>query len=138
MNHKGTDYNIAKTGSDYAKVHAFLRENEKSPHRLTYPTIMAERGGSVVGVWGTYGGMKQVIIGAYVNTGGNPLFVLIKLADLYNALALRIGLRLYKFAVDKSDISWVRTISKLGFEAYAVTRTQVWFRRTIQCASTPQ
>ena len=135
MKQQGTDYRIAESGADYSKCHSFIRDNHFQDPPITFPTIMAERKGKLVGVLGTHKSNKAIIAGPLIiNTPGNNAFVGVRLIEGYEKVLATLKVKTYVAAMWKHQPDWIRMASAVGFEPLAVENGVVWMKRTLSHA----
>ena len=132
VNLHGTDYNIVLNPAHYRACHKFLRDNKVKPVKLTYPTLVAEREGEIIGLMGTLRSDKAVIAGpVYVSIPNSP--VSYRLIEVYEQYLKSKGIKKFIFSVDVDNHKWLNMVQRVG--VYKKTGTKgnsIWFERTLQ------
>lgn len=129
-----TMYRLASSSADYKKAHAFLSEEDAKPKRLSFPTILAEREGELVGVLGTWPSDQAVVAGPIAVrplNGGNPSFLLLHLAEAYENILRAAGVKFYLTSSRSDNTTFLTTLEEIGFERYAEENDVVWLRREL-------
>lgn len=128
-----TQYRLALTPRDYRACHAFMRENDMKPTQVKFPTIMAERAGKMVGMFGTYPSEDAIVAGPLLLAKDTPSpFVKIKMAEYYEAVLAKAGVARYVFWCDEDDEKALTMVRKLGYKEFAHVGKAIWFEKVIR------
>ena len=128
----GTDYKVVSNPAHYRACHKFLRDNKVKPVKLTYPTLVAERKGEIVGIMGTLRSDKAVIAGPVYVSIPNSM-VPFRLIQTYELFLKSQGIKKFIFSVDTYNHKWLNMIERAG--VYNRTRLKgqnIWFERELQ------
>lgn len=133
MTPRDTRYRLAASSRDYARCHALLRAQGPDTD-LTFPTVLAEREGQVVGFLSTRPSKQAIIAGPLVidRATSRPAITAWRLADAYEIILRRAGVTSYAFHVSAGRPEWVSTLGRLGFEPWqAEPSGGMWYRRAL-------
>ena len=128
-----TQYHLATTSHDYRRCNEFLRGAEVEYKHLSFPTVMAERDGGIVGIVSTQPRKDLVVAGPmHVGVDGNPSFVFMRLVECYERVLKLAGVTFYHFFTSGKMLD---NLSRLG-EEWSVEKVPgdgetSWFRRMI-------
>ena len=121
-----TLYRLATTPADYRKCHKIIKP---LAWKLSYPTVMAERDGDLLGFLSTLRHPKRVVAGPIHAPNG---IVMLRLAEAYENFLWTAGVRVY--LVPAQDPRHAGMLDRLGYERTAETGGVAWFRKTLRAA----
>ena len=132
MKPRDTVYRLAHSPKDYAACRALLREQGEDV-RLSFPTVMAEREGAVVGFCATQPRKDAVVAGPLVVAKDlpRPGITIIRLGEAYENVMRAAGVKVYWFHVEPHMTEWADILKRVGFEPYAEDAAGVRFRRVL-------
>lgn len=122
-----THYRLATCPVDYRKCRALMPE----PVPLSFPTVMAERNGQVVGFLATQPKKDAVVAGPLWLRERAP-FVTLRLLEAYDNVMRAAGIAAYHFHIEGANPTWRSQVERLGFEPWHGDETGVWYRRTLR------
>ena len=130
---KTTQYHLATTSHDYRRCNKFLREAEVEYKRLSFPTVMAERNGGIVGIVSTQPRKDMIAAGPiYVDVDGNTSFVLIRLIEAYENILRAAGVKDYYFSITGQILSiMTRLMGSLEADKLEEVDGYTWFRKAV-------
>ena len=126
-----TTYRLAVGPADYKKCRALMAEFIE-PVALSFPTVMAERDGKLIGFLATQPRKEAVIAGPLMLRERSP-FVTLRLLEAYDNVMRAAGITAYHFYV-KNGNQWREQVERLGFEAWSHDEGGAWYRRTLKAA----
>src|SRR5262245_15791229 len=127
MKPRDTTYRLVTRPQEYQRCHQFLKDQGYDEPRLTYPSIMAQRGEELIGVLATQPRSDAIVAGPVaVSKGG--LITAIRLFEAYERLLWHSGVRSYYFGVEKANTSWIEQLNRFGLIACQVTDEAVWYQ----------
>ena len=131
-----TSYKIAVTPQDFKNAYGFFRAlNDPPVVKLSHPTILVERDGSIVGALGTMKNEYKILAGPLainLPKGHNPGHIIIRLGQIYEALLKAANIKVYYFGIDRDKPEWIDIIRKgLNLEPYALFEGRLYFRREL-------
>lgn len=122
--------------SDIEACKKIWAHNEKlfgKPNKLGWPTIVAERGGKILGFLSTNPG-KALIAGPMIVNGGSSPFVVMRLVEAYEHILMVAGVKTYLFHIDDKNESWLKLVHKANLgdrvKEYRKDDTGRWFQRS--------
>lgn len=122
-----TTYRLAAVPSDYRAVRALSGTTE----RMTWPTVVAERDGRIIGCFGTYFSDDAIVAGAM---HAPHAIVGLRLIEAYERVLRLAGVRSYLFsiAVD-APASWRHTLKNSTdlVEPLGEHNGEQWYRRKL-------
>jgi hypothetical protein len=130
---RDTVYRLARSTKDFQRCHALLAEQgvERSP--LSYPTVMALRGDSLVGCLSRIPSDTSVIAGPLAVSSPRPLLTVMRLIEAWELVLWRAGVRSYQFCIDLTQHkAWLQMVEKAGLVPYTQDERYVWFRRELK------
>ena len=112
-----TTYKLARPGGQYNALYAMAKRAGGRPRigDFGFPTVVAERGGKVIGFVATRPDERAVIAGPLVIEGGPNPFVFLRLAEAYENVLRAAGVKAYLHQIDKSRPEHVGFMERLGF-----------------------
>lgn len=124
-----TTYRLAKSPADYRRCRAL----QTTPDTLSFPTVMAERDGAVIGFLATQPRRDLLVAGPLVTTltGQAAAILIMRLIDAYEAVLRQAGVTLYLFSVERTNTAWLAKVAALGATPYEQGDTLVWFKREV-------
>lgn len=123
-----TVYRLAHSPKDYAACHALLTERAT----LSWPTIVAERDGSIIGFLATQPRTDAIVAGPLaVRPSPGAAWTLMRLIDAYEAVLRLAGVTSYRFFVERANARWTRLVAKLGLEPLSQDDTHAWYERRV-------
>ena len=130
---RDTTYRLAQTPMDYRRCHALMAQRNVV-RRIKRPTIMAERGGALIGMLATEAMDTMIVCGPLVVSKdlARPAFVVIRLVELYEALMRAAGVRVFVFAVPRQNARWMNWLLTLGLEPWQQQGEDIWFWREVR------
>ena len=126
-----TTYRLATSPRDYTRCRALMREFVE-PVALSFPTVMAERDGVLLGFLATQPRKEAVIAGPLMLRDRSP-FVTLRLLEAYDNVMRAAGITAYHFYVRQGN-AWRSQVERLGFEAWHQDEGGAWYRRTLKAA----
>jgi hypothetical protein len=130
---RDTIYRLARSTKDFQRCHALLAEQgvERSP--LSYPTVMALRGETLVGCLSRITSDTAVIAGPLAVSSPRPILTVMRLISAWEGVLWRAGVRSYHFGIDTTQHKeWLRMIEKVGLVPYHTDEQYVWFKRELK------
>lgn len=127
-----TSYLILSSSKDRKEAERFLADSSVQFSDLKFPTVIARRNGSVIGVMGTIPNDKAILAGpVHVQVNGNPSFVLKDLVTAYENVLKAAGVTMYNFFIAEDNDKFLNVFAKLPklYDRYAIEEGRVWFRR---------
>ena len=136
MRASNTRYRLAHSPADYRKAHTLARlVDERLDGPMTFPTVLADRDGTVVGVLGSAPDKNFLVAGPLAIMPDLPSKgpVLMRLIEAYENLASWLGIDRVLFRVHTDESSrWVESVSRLyHIEPYAIKDGWAWFERKL-------
>lgn len=130
MHARDTGYYCCTTSAEYRRCHAALRA-WGSDEPLRFPTIYAERQGALMGVLGTTAHPQVICAGPLLiaPTIRRPIFVAVRLLEVYESVLQRAGITAYTFGIAKEHPAWYRVACTMGAVPTTETPTEWWLRR---------
>ena len=134
MHPSQTLYRLATTPADYRRCHVLLR-SQGATHRLAFPTVLAERGGTLLGFLSTNPNDRAIVAGPLVlmTNGHNLGIVAMRLIEAYERILTLAGVASYHFAIPRGDAfePWRNIVNRVGIMPYAETETHWWYKREL-------
>jgi hypothetical protein len=130
---RDTVYRLARSTKDFQRCHALLAEQgvERSP--LSYPTVMALRGETLVGCLSRIQSDTAVIAGPLAVSSPRPILTVMRLIEAWELVLWRAGVRSYHFGIQlPQHKAWLQIVEKVGLQPYAQDEQVVWFRRELK------
>lgn len=125
-------YRLAQRGgSDYSRAHALIRKdgNTVNGWHLSFPTILAEEDGELIGFLSTLPRKDAVVVGRVV--APSP-FVLLRLVEAYENVLFLAGVTYYLIPIPEERQDFVDMIQRgLSIEPWAEHDKHVWFKREV-------
>ena len=125
MRPTSTIYRLAKAGGEYNKLYAMLKRQsgEKAQGLFDFPTVVAVRGGEVIGFLATVKHEKAIICGPLVLRDGPNVFVGLRLLDAYERVLRAAGVKAYFTLVPESHKGELRLLEDgLSFKRMGVAK----------------
>lgn len=99
----------------------------------SFPTVLAERDGQVLGFLATARSDKAVIAGPLVIApeARRPVIVMMRLIEAYEVVLKRAGVVSFYFHVAEANPMWRRLVEKMGHKAYHRDDAGQWYRRKV-------
>lgn len=128
-----TLYRLAHSPKDYGACHWLAAQREMPVKRLSWPTVVAERDGEVIGFLATQPRDDAIVAGPLaVGDVPRPLITIIRLIDAYENVLRAAGVSSYLFAVERDNPEWQALIDKAGeMQPHKTTEDAVWYLRRI-------
>lgn len=126
-----TTYRLITHSHDYKRAHSFLDNDEwdrGKNKKLSFPTIIAERMGEVVGVLSTRKSSMTVMTGS---VSARSAFILIKMIEVYEYILRQAGVIIYLIAVTNKNKKFIDQITRIIGNPFHVDEDNTWFRRRI-------
>lgn len=130
----GVEYRLAEGSGDFRKVRKFLDANvEETVPRLSFPTIVAEKDGEIIGVCGTNIKQQTIFQGPLALKRDRPRrFTALRLIDAYDAVMRLAGISMYAVYVDRQNIPLKDLFQKtFEIEPYASTDEGFYYLRKL-------
>ena len=129
---RDTFYRLAHSPKDYSACRALLREQGEDA-RLSFPTVVAERAGRIIGFCATQPRKDAVVAGplAVAKDIPHPGITIIRLGEAYENVLKAAGIKVYWFHVEPHMKEWADILRRVGFEPMQQDDTGGWFRRAI-------
>ena len=133
MKLQGTDFRLARTSGDYRKCHQLVRNLNVDNKTFSFPTILAERDGELIGLMGTIPVNGAIVAGPLVvKVDGNPGPVMIRLVEAYDNLLRGIGVKCYLFFLFPKDKRQREMVERaLDTPPLKVENGKIWYRRDV-------
>ena len=134
MNPHHTTYRLAKPGGEYNRIYALCRRAGGRIRKgdLNFPTVVAERGGEVIGFVSTKPCTEAVVAGPLVIEGGKNPFVFLRLTEAYENVLRKAGVKVYLHEIDKDRPEHVAMMERLGFIRWHDAARTVVMKRELQ------
>lgn len=129
-----TSYRLATTPADYRKCQALMREY-REPVPLSFPTVMAERDGELIGFLSTHTKHGAVVAGPLVIREGLRAFTMVRLIEAYDRVMWRAGVKSYHFHVSAANAQWREQIERFGMTPWHTDEQGAWFKRELAHAA---
>lgn len=131
MKPRDTLYRLAATAADYRACHAIMRTNGNFDQQLKFPTVVADRGGKIVGFLSTNACDWCHMAGPLETSNGSPIMVM-RLIEAYENLIRLMGLTRYCFSIAKSQKRWIEQTSSFDMvEAIAEDEENIVFEKIL-------
>lgn len=130
---RDTRYRLADSPADYRACHDLLRAQGEQQD-LTWPTVLADRRGIILGFLATTPSDEAVIAGPLViaKEAPRPGIIVLHLVEAYETVLRLAGVSLFNFWVRTSNRPWRAILAKLEFQPYHVADDGIeWFTRRI-------
>lgn len=118
---RSTKYRLATSPADYKACRALFADNHGADptNSLSFPTVMAERDGALVGFLSTWSSKKALIAGPLEVKGGKNIFLFIRLIEAYENVMRIAGVKRFLFFTqlgreDSFDPERIKEFSKFG------------------------
>lgn len=122
-------YKLATTLADYRRAQDCCRRGGYPRVTLSFPTIIAERDGQVVGVLAT-GDSRRAVFAHRIVAETPQMFI--RLAEAYEFVLLKAGVTSYLIPADETNEKLLRALEKAGtVREYARQDGIVWFQRPV-------
>jgi len=134
MTPRDTEYRLAASPRDYARCRDLMRgQPEASDTHLTFPTVMAERAGRLLGFLSTHPSKDAVIAGPLILAPDlpRPGFVTLRLGEAYDAVMRKAGMAFYWFHVPPELLSYHRVLQRMGFEVRDQNENGTFYTRRL-------
>lgn len=128
---RDTVYRLARPGGEYNALYAMARREGMDGGKMAWPTVVAERGGKVVGFLSTHPRDDAIVAGPAVIAGGRNMLMLLRLWQAYDELMRAAGVRFYFFGVDKGNLQHIARVKSLNVPSIGEDEEQVWFKREL-------
>lgn len=99
--------------------------------KLSWPTIIAERNGRLLGFVSTQPTKKMLVVGPLITRKPCHSIVILRLVEAYEYILRKAGVSSYWFHVEKKNKQWLKLIYKLGLKENDETDTGYWFERKL-------
>ena len=131
-----TLYRLATSAQDYRKCHALLKAEGLS-YKLSFPTVMADRDGDIVGFLSTAPRKDAVIAGPLFIRGDmrGQGFLTLRLGEAYENVMRAAGIREYLAVVDPGNERWTEALDAAGLEPMGEHDGRLWFKRRLSVAA---
>lgn len=128
-----TTIRLARPGGEWNRLYALARRAGGRPHKgdFQFPTVVAERGGEVIGFVSTKVFNDGIIAGPLVIEGGKNPFLFIRLAEGYENVMRAAGVKAYLHEIDKERPEHVGFMERLGFTRWGETPKSVVMKREL-------
>lgn len=126
-------YRLVTEPHEYSACHRLLKERGDIDQQMTFPTVIARREGKPIGFISTLPSKVAVSVGKLVVQETNrPLIIAMRLAEAYEVVLRRAGIKTYLFPVDRKRPDFLAIVEKLG-EAKRVreSTSNIWFERRL-------
>lgn len=138
MRPRDTKYRLAASPRDYQKCRALFIENHGAePLRsFSFPTVVAERAGEIVGFLSTWDQKTALIAGPLEVKGGKNMFMFIRLIEAYENVLRAAGVKRFLFftrlgRADSFDPERVKEFSGFGVKFLRTEAGQAIFVKEI-------
>ncbi len=126
-----TLYRLATSPADYRKCHALLNEKAK----LSFPTVMAEYDGELLGFYSTQKHNNAVIGGpVFIREDKRGGFIMLRLAEAYDNVLWKAGVRKYLIFTEPGREAWISLLTRLGFAPLGEHEGRFWLERRLEAA----
>ena len=98
------------------------------PKKFGFPTIVAERDGTILGFLSSDPSAKILTAGPLIVTAGVSGIVVMRLIEAYENL-IRPMMDGYLFHVDNKNMYWMKMVQQFPLKQYEKSRTGRWFMR---------
>lgn len=136
---RSTKYRLATSPNDYKACRALFAENHGADpdHSLTFPTVLAERNGEVVGFLSTWDDKKALIAGPLEVKGGKNIFTFIRLIEAYENVMRSAGVTQFLFCTkvargDSFDPERIKEYERFGVKFLRFDQHQAMFLKEIR------
>lgn len=130
-----TVYKIASSPADFRRAHAFMAAEGMEWQRLSNPLVYAERDGDIIGLLGITRTRDRLwFVGPLVVAKAirSPGRIVMRMADIFDAVMRRIGVHSYEFAVEAGNASWLEQVRRSGLaDEVSEENGLVWFKRAL-------
>jgi hypothetical protein len=129
---RDTVYRLAHSPRDLARCKALLRARGEEA-TLSFPTVLAERAGEVIGFLATQPRKDAVVAGpiAVAASIEHPAYVVIRLAEAYDAVMRKAGITLYYAHIATEYRQWADYVERVGLEPWHRDESGTWFKRRV-------
>lgn len=114
-----TIFRLARAGGEFNKLYAIARKSGTPlpAGTLNFPTVLAERDGKVIGFLSTMKspGLPGVWAGHMKLAKSPNMLLAIRLAEAYEVVLRKAGVREYFHTVDKDRTEYIDMLGRLGY-----------------------
>ena len=112
-----TTLRLARPGGEWNRLYAMAKRAGGHVYKgdFTFPTVVAERDGVVIGFLATQPTDAAVVAGPLVIEGTRNPFLFIRLVEAYENVLRAAGVKAYLHTIDKDRENHVEMMERLGF-----------------------
>lgn len=129
---RDTLYRLAHSPRDYGACRALMLSQGQDA-TCSFPTVLAEREGKIVGFCATQPRKDAVVAGpmAVSKDLPRPGITIIRLGEAYENVLRHAGVKVYWFHVEPHMKEWADILRRVGFEPFAEDAEGIRFRRVL-------
>ena len=101
------------------------------PRNLSWPTVVAERNGKILGFMSTNAAKKFLLAGPLIIGKDCHAITVIRLVEAYEVVLKMAKVTSYWFHVEQKNKNWIKLIHKLGVKEKEKSETGLWFERKL-------
>lgn len=131
MKPNSTIYRLARPGGEYNRIRSIVRREGFGVLHAMWPTVVAERGGRVVGVLATQRRDDMILAGPLAIEGSANPIMFIRLVEAYENVLRAARIRSYYFTVEKSNESQIARVKELGIQQVEDANNYLIFKREL-------
>lgn len=134
MHSATTTYKLISQPYEYRALHKIAEKvGVKTDAGLSWPTVVAERDGRVVGFLSSQFKKNNVVAGPIaIDVDGPTIFVARRLVEFYELFLYAARVPRYFFGIQKDNDKWIGTVAKLlKLEPYSEKNGVLWFERKL-------
>lgn len=131
MKPSSTLYRLARPGGEWNRIRSLCRRGGMGVLHAMWPTVVAERGGRVVGVLATQRRDDMILAGPLAIEGGSNPIMFIRLVEAYENVLRAAHIRSYYFTVDKTNESQIARVQELGISQVEDANNYLIFKREL-------
>ena len=131
-----TLYRLAHSPRDLSACHRLARDHGMDAKTFTFPTVVADREGEIVGFLATQPSKTAVVAGPLAVATPRPLITVLRLLEAYENVLKAAGVSHYYFEVDAANHDWLRMIEQSSEQVNSIQPVQstpegTWHRRRL-------
>lgn len=131
-----TVFRLARAGGEFNKLYAIARRNGTPlpAGTLNFPTVLAEREGKVIGFLSTIKASQSIGVcaGPLMLAKGPNMLLAIRLAEAYEVLLRKVGVKEYFHTVEKTRSEYIGMLERLGYTKQHEMDTHIVMQRKLQ------
>lgn len=125
-----TTYRIIENKADYRKAHKFVRDTNGEDYDgpMTFPTVLAERDGEIVGVMSTRIQHSAIMAGSIA---ASSAFILKRLFEFYETALDQLKIKIYLIPVAKEAKLLLKVMGNVFGPSWQEDENHIWYKREV-------